>query len=157
MIRASRAVGNTVTIPDSVTAIETDAFDGCDGLERIEVAAENPNYSSRDGILYNKGQTELLYVPRAIAGAVEVPEGVTAIGAEAFLNCSRLTALTLPQSLTAIGERAFGDCTGLTTIRYSGTMEAWKRVMKSDLWREGSAIRQIVCTNGTLTEDVTAQ
>ncbi len=35
-------------------------------LEYIEVDETNPNYSSKDGVLYNKDQTEILFVPLAL-------------------------------------------------------------------------------------------
>ncbi len=41
---------------------------------------------------------------------------VTAIGNEAFYNCSALTSVELPNSLASIGDKAFGFCSGLTSI-----------------------------------------
>ncbi len=35
----------------------------CDALECIEVSPEHPLYSSKDGVLYNKDMTEVLYDP----------------------------------------------------------------------------------------------
>ena len=39
-------------------------FRVCESLEYIEVSPENPNYSSKDGKLYNKDGSELLYDPK---------------------------------------------------------------------------------------------
>ena len=49
-------------------------------------------------------------------GAVEIPEGITAIGAEAFRDCIHLTAVTLPDGVKSIGCRAFHRCTSLTAV-----------------------------------------
>ena len=41
---------------------------------------------------------------------------VTAIGANAFKQCTGLTAINFPESITSIGEKAFYLCTGLSSI-----------------------------------------
>lgn len=46
---------------------------------------------------------------------IEIADGVTAIGQEAFMGCTNLPGITLPQSVTSIGESAFQSC-GLTSI-----------------------------------------
>ena len=48
--------------------------------------------------------------------SVEINDGVTTIGNQAFYYCSGLTCLTIPNSVTTIGERAFFDCSGLTSL-----------------------------------------
>lgn len=55
------------------------------------------------------------------SGALVIPdthEGkpVVAIGSEAFMDCTNLTAVTIPGSVTSIGWYAFSGCTGLTDI-----------------------------------------
>ncbi len=106
----------SIEIPDSVTSIGYEAFYNCSKLESIAVAAENPNYSSQDGILYNKAKTEFVHIPEAIKGAVTIPNGVTSIGIGAFYGCDSLTSIKIPDSVTSIGERAFYYCTSLTSI-----------------------------------------
>ena len=106
----------SVTIPDSVTSIDEIAFSGCSGLASIEVDANNTTYASVDGILYNKAKTEFVHIPNAIAGEIEIPNGVTSIGEYAFAYCSGLTSITIPDSVTSIGEYAFAYCSGLTSV-----------------------------------------
>ena len=45
-----------------------------------------------------------------------VPNGVTAIGKEAFFGCDNLTSVTIPDSVTEIGEEAFFDCENLKSV-----------------------------------------
>lgn len=45
-----------------------------------------------------------------------IPEGVTSIGAGAFMNCTGLTKITFPSTLTSIGNNAFEGCTNLREI-----------------------------------------
>ena len=111
----------SITIPESVTEIRDGAFYGCNSLEKIEVATGNPNYSSQDGILYNRGQMfqEVPFieeVPLRIKGNVTIPEGITEIRYEAFRGCSSLTSITIPESVTSIWDYAFEDCSGLTSV-----------------------------------------
>ncbi len=109
------ACPSSVTVPSNVTAIGT-AFYGCHGLTSIAVAAGNPNYSSRDGVLFNKDQTELIRFPGGKSGAYEIPPSVTAIWMCAFKGCSGLTSITIPESVTSIGDEAFYGCHGLTSL-----------------------------------------
>ena len=53
--------------------------------------------------------------------SVILPEGLTAIGANAFSGCAGLTSVSIPSSVTSIGENAFWDCTELKNITYTGT------------------------------------
>ena len=48
--------------------------------------------------------------------AVVIDDGVTRIGALAFLGCSSLSEVTIPNSVTCIGKDAFDGCSALTKI-----------------------------------------
>lgn len=61
------------------------------------------------------------------ASEVEIPEGVTQIGALAFFNCKHIQTLTLPDSLCEIGEQAFSQCHILTKINIPNSV---KRIPK---------------------------
>jgi hypothetical protein len=106
-----------VTVPQSVTAIGEDAFSGCSALTEINVNARNPNYSSADGVVFNKDTTELIIYPSGKTGNYTIPHSVTAIGDYAFYRCSGLTGtLTIPHSVKTVGEWAFSGCSGLTGL-----------------------------------------
>jgi hypothetical protein len=125
----------SVTIPSSVTFIDFGAIGGCKGP--INVDEGNPNYSSKDGVLFNKTKTILIQCPISMEGTYTIPSSVTTIYDNAFLFCTLLTSviipesvvsiglysfaysgligtLTLPQSLTKIEVSAFQNCSGLT-------------------------------------------
>jgi len=105
-----------ISIPASVTSINGAAFSGCTSLTSITVNANNPNYASESGILYNKAKTTLIQAPGGISGSVTIPDSVTSIGYGAFSGCTGLTSITIPASVTTIGEGAFFACTGFTSI-----------------------------------------
>ena len=53
----------SVTIPGSVTSIGEGAFLECESLASVTVDSNNKNYSSADGVLYNKNKTQLIIYP----------------------------------------------------------------------------------------------
>ena len=105
----------SVTIPASVASIGTDAFFGCSSLTSISVDQNNPNYSSADGVLFNKAGNELIRFPRGKTGSYAIPNTVTIIVKNAFARASGLTSVTIPSSVTIIGDTAFA-ATGLKTL-----------------------------------------
>ncbi len=105
----------SITIPDSVTSIGYGIFSRCTSLTSITIGKNNSNYSSIDGVLYNKNKTELICCPGGKIG-ITIPDSITSIGKWAFYGCSSLTSITIGNSVTSIGEEAFSHCTGLTSI-----------------------------------------
>jgi len=110
----------SITIPEGVTSIGSYAFSGCVSLSAITVDANNPNYASESGILYNKAKTEIVVVPQGISGNVTLPASLTSIGNEAFADCTSLTSITIPTSVRSIGDKAFNRWTGSQTIYVRG-------------------------------------
>ena len=107
----------SVTIPNSVTSIGDWAFDGCNNLTNITVDIENENYSSENGILFNKDKTELIcFLSAKSDSSYTIPNSVTSIGSYAFSGCNNLTSITIPNSVTSIDYDAFYRCTNLTSI-----------------------------------------
>ncbi len=106
----------SVTIPDSVTSIGDRAFYRCRSLTNIAVSPGNTNYSSVDGVLFNKDQTTLLQCPAGKTGPYTIPNSVTFIEEFAFSYCDGLTSVTIPDSVTSIGHSAFSYCGGLTSV-----------------------------------------
>lgn len=106
----------SVTIPHSVTTIKFEAFAYCSGLTAFMVEDDNPNYSSQDGVLFNKSKTELIQYPLAKAGTCyEISNSVITIGSSAFAAC-RLTSIIIPNSVKTIGNNSFSHCIGLTSV-----------------------------------------
>ena len=107
----------SVTIPNSVTSIDSGAFSNCISLTSIEVSGNNKNYSSTDGVLFNKDKSELITYP---AGKTDseyaIPNSVTSIGNYAFACSTNLTSVSIPNSVTSIGYDTFEDCTSLTSV-----------------------------------------
>jgi len=92
-----------VSIPDSVTNIDIGAFVGCSSLTSIEAGKGNAQYSSEDGVLFDKYKTELVLFPAGKSGHYTIPDSITSIGDTAFYDCSSLADVTIPDSVTNIG------------------------------------------------------
>jgi hypothetical protein len=75
-----------VYIPANVTYLS--GFAQCSSLSRLEVDPGNPNYSSRNNVLFNKDQTLLITYPRGLTGTYIFPDTVTGISTSAFNSCS---------------------------------------------------------------------
>lgn len=88
------------------------------------------NYSSRYN---NSSYVEVIkYEDAPYSGDISIPEtitffgkvySVTAIGANAFQDCTELTSVIIPQSVTLIRDSAFQNCTGLTSIRIPASVK----------------------------------
>jgi len=48
--------------------------------------------------------------------SITIPDSITCIGVEAFLECTDLESVTIPSSVTTIEDRAFKGCTKLKSI-----------------------------------------
>ena len=108
----------SVTFPASATTIGI----GSSSLTTINVDPNNTQYSSLDGVVYNKTQTELLRYPLAKTGSTfTIPSSVTSIGEGAFASSQFLTSMTIPASISSIGARAFSYGLVLTAINVDST------------------------------------
>lgn len=130
-----------ITIPASVEAIYEAPFYNCPSLQRIDVEADNANFLSRDGVLYDKDVTKLIQYPAAKEGtAYVIPGSVTQIADAAFAFCPSLTSVTIPESVSKIGHSAFLACTALTSL----TLPQGLRTIESSTFSCCPALTSIV-------------
>ena len=57
-----------------------------------------------------------------------INEGVTHIGAYAFIKATNVTSVTIPTSVTSIGESAFGASPKIARINYAGSPNEWASI-----------------------------
>ena len=98
-----------LAIPDSVTDIDPYAFTDCTALTDIQVSPGNSNFSSLDGVLFDKDRTRLIMYPCGKKDAsYGIPAGVESIDYHAFADCDFLTEVTIPDSVKSIEYGALG-------------------------------------------------
>lgn len=119
----------TVKLSTGVAKIEKNAFGSCSALQEVQVAKDNPNFSSLDGVLYSKAQDTLVIYPAAKTDAAyTIPSGVTSVAMYAFSENPYLETLTIPNSLIKVGDSAFFNCKNLRSVSYNGTEEEWNQI-----------------------------
>lgn len=105
---------STVRVPAKVKTIRN--FKSLKHLESIEVDVNNSNFSSVDGVLYNKDTTTMYGCPRNRAGKIVVPEGVTTVLSGALGDCKKVVSVDLPSTLSIISYLEFSGMDSLTQI-----------------------------------------
>lgn len=112
-----------VSLPASVTEMGAFVFLYCPELIEISVSEDNPNYSSRDGVLFDKEQTTLIRYPsNQVTVEYTIPETVKKITDRAFDYCQNLETVVIPAGLTTIDPGAFAWCYSLQKIDIPNTV-----------------------------------
>jgi hypothetical protein len=136
----------SITIPASVTKIDSWTFCRLYNLEVIHVDKDNKYFSSENGALFNKKKTELISFPQKnknvkyvvpeitnkIAGKafwdneiveeILLPEGIKKINPQTFYGCLQLKRINIPNSVISIGKYAFYYCNSLYELNLSSNI-----------------------------------
>ena len=97
-----------LTIPAGVKKIGARAFSGCKNLSAIAVDPGNMNFTSVDGVLFDKAKTTLMQFPAGHKDSIyTIPNGTKKIGGHAFLGAQDLVAVTISADVKEIEEYPF--------------------------------------------------
>ena len=94
----------SVTLPEGLTELCTNAFRGCEALERVIIPSSLKCIPER-AFAYCSSLTTLI-----------LNEGVELMEESAFEGCYNLPRLVLPDSVTYVGKRAFYECMSLLSV-----------------------------------------
>lgn len=115
----------TVTIPINVSTLGKYAFNQASKLTSITVDGENQNYSSRDGVLFDKLQSKLIAYPIGNpAASYTIPSGVQTIGEDSFMFAPKLTSVVIPTDVSTIESDVFTCAYYLTSFIFLGDAPA---------------------------------
>jgi hypothetical protein len=101
-----------VSIPQSVVAIGTGAFFGCDSLESVVIP---------QGV---KTIGEAAFAHCRKLKTVSIPKSVTEIGGWAFVNCGKLDSVKIPKSVDRICKGTFACCKTLSNLEISKSVRS---------------------------------
>ena len=105
---------STFAIPAKVEKIRN--MKSLKGLESITVDANNEQFASVNGVLYNKNKEILYGCPRAYTGTLRVLEGTKKITSGALVDCVGISRADLPESLEYMSFREFRRMKSLQEI-----------------------------------------
>lgn len=148
---------SSFTIGANIEQIEAGAFVECNNLKSINVNSGNTNYSSQDGVLFDKNKTELLQYPYGKSGAsYTVPASVSEIGAWAFYGNNTLQSINLNQAIM-VRKYAFAECSKLTTISADKVQFAEVDVVEGTPWINNKTDERIMLGGALLEYRGTAE
>ena len=101
-----------IEIPDTVTTIDTIAFQGCTNLKSVKFG------SGLTGIGHQS------FSNCTSLATVIIPNSVTFIGAGAFAKCGNLSNVVLSKGLKEIGAHAFFECNSIKSIEIPKSLES---------------------------------
>ena len=70
---------------------------------------------------------------------VQIGEGITHLGNNAFYDAENIAEVHIPESLVSIGNYVFASCYNLSDIYYGGSEDMWKSVTKGISWDKGTS------------------
>ena len=137
-----------VSIPPSVAEIGKDVFKGCGKLSGIyisDLAVWCRLSFKRDEWLRLSGDYPLrrarnLFLDGVLVEEMEIPQGVTSIGENAFRGCASITRVTIPGSVVNIEAGAFADGPNLTEIVVAENNQHYKSVDGLLLTKDGRTL-----------------
>jgi len=111
----------SIYIPETIeTILQMLAFDNST-LTNIQVSERNKNFSSMNGILYNKNGTILLKYPTARTGEFIISEKVIELAMFSFIHCN-IENVIINNGLQIIRTCAFYGCRKLSNITLPNTI-----------------------------------
>ncbi len=168
---------SSFTFPESVTEVGSGLFDSCRNLTTVTLSAKmisalgndggaifanapaistvivpdtNKHLVVKDGILYDKSLSVLMYCPPKMDhSGVSIPDTVTSIEAYAFYNFTG-TELTLPAGLVKIGNNAFQGASQLTAL----TIPASVKSIGNHVFTSTSSLKSFTFAEGSVLETV---
>ena len=95
---------NSVSIPSSVTTIESFAFLGCKSLTSVKLSDSVTKIEEKS------------FSDCTALTSIDFPLSLTSIGTAAFANCTGITTVNIPQSVSKIGVNPFQNCSNISKI-----------------------------------------
>lgn len=139
---------SSITLPQNLTSIDDNAFNGCDGLRDISIPSGVTSIGDgafegcwlqhiclHDGL---KSIGNYAFANSALK-EINIPNSVEYIGENCFYHCEGLEeAVILSDQITEIPNEAFADCNALHTIKLPANLERIGERAFIGTWRLGT-------------------
>ena len=148
----SRAFANCkslqqMKIPSQTKTLYPEAWYACSLMQSASVCPSNPEYMDKEGVIYSKDSTTLVYYPSnktdsvyimpqsvshlrsyAFCGAlflrgIHFSENLKAIPRYAFYSCPQIRSVKLPESVEKITPKAFVGCKKLSDVHFPSKLQ----------------------------------
>jgi len=113
----------------SLTEIQTEAFDQCNGITSVAISEGVTTIGSR--AFYHCEKLATVSLPSTLKSlgdgvfedcqkltTINLPSGLTTIGQSVFEDCRLLNAISIPSTVNSIGQKAFKNCSALPSIEF---------------------------------------
>ena len=104
-----------IELPKTMEYISGNTFIGMNHLESINVAEENPNFCSIEGVLYNKNKSEILAIPILKLENFVIPDFVTTLGGNVFYG-SKQEEIIIPATVSEMSRLTFTNMPNLKKV-----------------------------------------
>lgn len=134
IIAYANASGSEYTIPDYVTSVGEDAFNG----SRISSVAIPSSVITIDGYAFSCCSQ---------LSNVQIGSNVETIGGSAFGDCTSMQTITIPNSVEFIGIGTFGGCSNLKEFKGKYVADNGRCLIQDDTiiaYAEGSGVEYVI-------------
>ncbi|MBR4752520.1 MAG: leucine-rich repeat protein [Thermoguttaceae bacterium] len=138
----------SIVIPASVQSIDVGEFQFDSSLGTVDVAEDNANYRSIDGVLFSKdGKTLIRYPQRRNNPSYAIPSGIVSVDGPGFSGTDELKTVVVPESVEKIEAAQFLNCRSLTSIFVAENNANYRSIDGSLFSKDGKTL--IKCPCGT--------
>lgn len=111
----------SINLPSSLTSVGSNIFRKCTSLSTVTIDEMNDSFTIIDKALCSYDGSILYSYYDYVSTSYTIPDSVTTINEEAFLNNTIIQSITMNNVVT-IGISAFQYCTNLSSITLSNTL-----------------------------------
>lgn len=97
----------TITIPEGIKAIGSNAFQYCEKLESVTILGD---------VLESIGSRAFAFCKSL--ESIDFPPDLHSLGDRAFFGCSSLKSIVIPDSVREVFPNVFEDCVSLTSVQF---------------------------------------
>ncbi len=146
-------VYQSMDISSASIGVGDQAFYGCSAINSVTLTTHSIAEFCKgigNDLLYRSGISakRIIKINDVEHPHIKIPNEIKYIRNRTFYKCSTLEVVTIPETVLEINSWAFEGCNSLSTIKYTGTMQKWAAIKKSENWNNGVPATVIHCTDG---------